>query len=164
MLAYETLLKKGRISDTENGEYIDLLSNSLKPYDQDSTEWAGIFDGARRVVVSKYYVARPDLISLAIYKDDQFADLICKVNGISNPFEINEDMILLLPSRYKLESIKNDSGNVSGSELTISGAGSTITATEQGNKKLKNERRSPAEATVEDSNYTVDWGLGIVFY
>lgn len=164
MLAYDTLIKKGHLSDSENGEYIDLLSNSLKPYDQDSEEWKGIFNGARRVVVSKYYVARPDLISLAIYKDDQYADLICKINGISNPFEINENMILLLPSRYKLESIKNETGSTANSELIYNNTNSSITNTNQGNKKLKNERRSPAEATVEDSNYTINYDLGVVFY
>lgn len=164
MLTYDTLLNKGHLIDSENGEYIDLLSNSLKPYDQDSEEWKGIFNGARRVVVSKYYVARPDLISLAVYKDDQFADLICKINGISNPFELNEDMILLLPSRYKLESIKNSTGATTGSDMVSTSTSTTISSTDQGNKKLKNERRSPAEATVEDSNYTIDYELGVVFY
>ena len=38
------------------------------------------------IIVNEYYVARPDLISLAVYGDDKYADIICKFNGISNPF------------------------------------------------------------------------------
>lgn len=106
------------------------------------------------------------MLSLAFFKDDCYADLICKVNGISNPFEINENMILLIPDRYKLESLKANI-NPSESEMvssTNSSATSDITNTEKTNQKLKNERRSPAEATVEDSNYTVNYDLGLVFY
>lgn len=166
MLLYDILFNKATINDDTEGEYVDLLSDSLKEYNSDSQEWASIFSGARRVVVSKYYVARPDLLSLAFFKDDCYADLICKVNGISNPFEINENMILLIPDRYKLESLKANI-NPSESEMvssTNSSATSDITNTKKTNQKLKNERRSPAEATVEDSNYTVNYDLGLVFY
>jgi hypothetical protein len=173
MLLYETLFNKATINDDTEGEYVDLLSDSLKEYNSDSQEWASIFDGARRAVVSKYYVARPDLISLAFFKDDCYADLICKINGISNPFELNENMILLIPDRYKLESLKADinpsesemiSSSSSSSTTSSSSSTSDITNTAKTNQKLKNERRSPAEATVEDSNYTVNYDLGLVFY
>ena len=36
------------------------------------------------IIVNEYYVARPDLISLAMYGDDKYADVICKINGILN--------------------------------------------------------------------------------
>ena len=49
------------------------------------------------IVVNKYYVARPDLISFAVYGDDKYGDMICKFNGISNPFDINEGMVLQIP-------------------------------------------------------------------
>lgn len=172
MLLYETLFNKATIIDKEEGEYVDLLSDSLKEYNSDSQEWSSIFNGARRAVVSKYYVARPDLISLAFFKDDCYADLICKLNGISNPFELNENMILLIPDRYKLESLKasitpSESEMVSSNNSSTTSNGSStsdITNTQKTNQKLKNERRSPAEATVEDSNYTVNYDLGLVFY
>ena len=173
MLLYNTLFNKATINDDVEGEYVDLLSDSLKEYNSDSQEWSSIFNGARRTVVSKYYVARPDLISLAFFKDDCYADLICKLNGISNPFELNENMILLIPDRYKLESLQADinpseseliSSNSSSSTNSNSSSTSDITNTKQMNQKLKNERRSPAEATVEDSNYTVNYDLGLVFY
>jgi hypothetical protein len=179
MLLYETLFNKATINDDTEGEYVDLLSDSLKEYNTDSQEWASVFQGARRAVVSKYYVARPDLISLAFFKDDCYADLICKLNGISNPFELNENMILLIPDRYKLESLKaeinpsesemisstsSSSSTTSSSSSTTSSSSSDITNIKKTNQKLKNERRSPAEATVEDSNYTVNYDLGLVFY
>lgn len=173
MLLYDTLFNKATINDDTEGEYIDLLSDSLKEYNSDSQEWASIFNGARRCVVSKYYVARPDLVSLAFFKDDRYADLICKINGISNPFELNENMILLIPDRYKLDSLKTNidvaesemiSSNSSSQTNSSSSSSSDITNTKKTNQKLKNERRSPAEATVENSNYTVNYDLGLVFY
>ena len=56
------------------------------------------------LLVNEYYIARPDLISLAVYGEDRYADIICKVNGISNPFELNEGQIIFIPT---IESIEN---------------------------------------------------------
>ena len=39
--------------------------------------------------VTEEYVARPDLISYDAYGDEMYTDVICKLNGISNPFELN---------------------------------------------------------------------------
>ena len=36
--------------------------------------------------VTEKYIARPDLLSKDIYGDALYSDLICKLNGISNPF------------------------------------------------------------------------------
>lgn len=165
MLLYDTLFNKATLTDSEEGEFVDLLSDSLKPYTSDTQEWTQLFSGAQQIVVSKYYVARPDLISLAIFKDDKYADLICKVNGISNPFELNENMIILIPDRYKLEALNLEFASSPSSVLSESNqSDSTVANTKKTNQKLKSERRSPAEATLEDSNYTVDYSLGMVFY
>jgi hypothetical protein len=48
-------------------------------------------------------VARPDLISLATYNDASYADLICKLNGISNMFELNEDDVIVIPTYDYIE-------------------------------------------------------------
>ena len=88
MLDYQILDNKPSISI--QGEVgIDLLHKS---FDMDK-EMSGDF-----LEVNEYYVARPDLISLAIYGDDKYGDIICKVNGISNPFELNEGMLIFIPS------------------------------------------------------------------
>ena len=95
MLDYKILDYKSKINKN-NDTYIDLMSDS---FNMSSVA----FDG-QVIIVNKYYVARPDLVSLAIYGTDDYADIICKINGISNPFELNENDILFLPD---IEFIRN---------------------------------------------------------
>lgn len=113
-----------------------------------------------KCIVNKYYVARPDLISLAFYGTDRYADIICKINGISNPFEINENDMLDLPSvetvRYYAISNKNSSELVSG--------GTDITKPKISKQKSLNKKRSPNEQVVGDKNFVIDKSLGLVFY
>lgn len=40
--------------------------------------------------VEDEYVGRPDLLSLDLYGDERYADILCKLNGISNPYELAE--------------------------------------------------------------------------
>lgn len=47
--------------------------------------------------VPKEYVMRPDLISQAVYNNTMYTELILKYNGISNPFTIEEDDVILIP-------------------------------------------------------------------
>jgi len=91
MLDYNILSQKPDITVVKNGEYVtykDLLSQTYN---------GNFIQGGRIVYVEKYYTARPDLISLAVYGDDKYGDIICKINGISNPFELNEGMYLYTP-------------------------------------------------------------------
>lgn len=91
MLDYNILSQKPNITVVKNGEYVtykDLLSQTYN---------GNFIQGGRIVYVEKYYTARPDLISLAVYGDDKYGDIICKINGISNPFELNEGMYLYTP-------------------------------------------------------------------
>ena len=115
------------------------------------------------LVVEKEYIARPDLISLALYGTDKFADIICKINGISNPFELNEDMILICPSITELEALIY--GTPEANDLIKQDTENPIFKTNNNNKKMPNDQRSPIEATVLDNNYTFIEGVhGLVFY
>ena len=94
MLNYNSLASKPEISRMIDGKkvtYKDLLCNTLSDEEP-------VFEGIEFIRVTDDYVARPDLISLAVYGTDQYADILCKINGISNPFELNADMILLIPN------------------------------------------------------------------
>ena len=153
MLDYLTLQNKP--SYTIDGEKtIDLLYKTWNT----NKDFTGEY-----LYVNEYYVARPDLISLAMYGEDRYADLICKVNGISNPFELNEGQILYVPS---IESIfylldtdakKSTTKKVNDEE--------TINTIERiGAQRKKNERRSPAQQIEGDNNYIIDRSLGLVFY
>lgn len=50
-------------------------------------------------------IMRMDLISLAQYDTDEYTDLLLKYNDISNPFTLNHNDIIYIPS---IETITND--------------------------------------------------------
>jgi hypothetical protein len=113
--------------------------------------------------VSEAYVGRPDLISFVYYGTDQYGDVICKVNEISNPFELNEGMVLFVQSLYEAQEYAIKISESSASTL-ISKSDSIAEATKDAYKKLKNASRSPNELTVGSSNYVIDRSKQLVFY
>ena len=153
MLNYKLINSKPLI--TINGtSYKDLLART---FNGDKSYYSQV------VIVNKYYVARPDLISLAVYGDDKYADIICKINGISNPFELNEDDILLMPNIEYMDDCLNKS--ISSSDIIKDAKNDVIQFIDTNNKqKQKNEKRSPNEQVIGDSNYIIDKSLGVVFY
>ena len=156
-LEYKILDTKATVN-VGGDEFVDLLTDNVKSLD--------VMYG-QPIVVNKHYVARPDLISLAMYGDDMYADIICKVNGISNPFEINEDDILYIPSiEFIMEFLKQDRKpsefvvpDIDDDQITISKKEDI-----QNFKKLLSDTRTPNEQTINDSNYIIDRSLGLVFY
>lgn len=151
MLDYKIINSKPTIVQ-DNIEYIDLLANTFNT----SLSLSGT-----PLIVNKYYIARPDLISQAMYGTDKYADIICKVNGISNPFELNEDDILLIPSVEYCESCINKS--ITTSEL-ITETNSNIVNTHKNYQKTTAETRSPNEQTSGEQNYIIDQSSGLIFY
>lgn len=153
MLNYKIIEYKKTIS--KNGEtYVDLLSKS---FDKDLNMIG------KPVVVNKYYVARPDLLSLALYGNDMYADALCKVNGISNPFELNENDLIIAPDIEFLEQYSKEFDH-SGSELVTNDEDDEILKVENTMQKRPNEKRSANEQLVGQANYVVDKSLGIILY
>lgn len=110
-------------------------------------------------VVSKDYVARPDMISYDVYNDTRYADIICKVNGISNPFELNEGMELIIP-------VVND---IHKFEASVDAINNTIFDDEINDnmpvaKSKRNSKRKANEAVVGDSRFKIDSAAGIIIY
>lgn len=104
--------------------------------------------------VSEKYIARPDLLSKDIYGDYLYSDLICKLNGISNPFELNEGMVLVIPSPDNIMSFMKTP---------------TVEECDETNNvkpvaKNKNEKRKPNEAIIGDSRFKIDRERGIIIY
>lgn len=156
MLDYITLKRKGKLyyindNNTEE-EFVDLLTKTYEVMDYSSDNI---------IIVNKYYVARPDLISLAVYGDDRYADLICKYNGISNPFELNENDVILIPSMNEIK--RHTSFEENKSEL-ISDSNTIINTKKYPAQKQVNEKRSPIESVVGEENFIIDKSLGIIFY
>lgn len=168
MLDYDSIIYKPEAMKTDADgtvqKYLDLLAKTVHTYEDEDMDWDALFKDLRPVAVRSEYVARPDLISLAVYNTDKYADLICKLNGISNPFELNEDMVLFVPGLDRIESMCVKSGTacetVSGNDTDID----NLADTGRGNRKLLSEKRSPNEATVGDVNYVIRKDLGLVFY
>lgn len=157
MLNYRTLEYKPQTSKKD--------SNNKSVYFQDLlvktwSTWEGN-EHINPVVVNEYYVARPDLISLACYGTDKYGDMICKFNGISNPFELNEGMIICIPPM---------DWSTSGTEKKETSACDLISSNDtiQKKDKVKKQRsdaRSSSTPTVGDASpYVIDKTLGMVFY
>lgn len=153
MLDYKILDSK-QIVKRNDEEFIDLLGEVL---DKSATVQG------YPLIINKYYVGRPDLVSLALYGDDKYGDIICKLNGISNPFEMNEDDIIFVPSiSYITNAVHKASDD---SDFIDDDASTYLEITSSKNyQKRKNERRSPNQQLVGESNYIIDKSNGIVFY
>lgn len=106
------------------------------------------------VKVSRDMVARPDLLSWQLYSDDGYGDLLCKLNNIQNPFEMNEDKVMMCPAPADLWKFLYDDPWTE----------SDTTKTHPTPKKKKKEKRKPNEATDGDIRFTVDSNKHIVIY
>ena len=106
--------------------------------------------------VTERYIARPDILSNDIYGDAIYSDLLCKLNGISNPFELNEGMILIIPSPDCIMDFMKT--------LTQTECDSNDTSINKPIAKTKNQKRKANEAIVGDSRFRIDKSRGIVIY
>lgn len=106
--------------------------------------------------VTERYVARPDLLSKDIYGDTLYSDLLCKLNGISNPFEMNAGMILVIPSP---DCIMNFMKTVSHDEMEDNDGFVNKPVLKQ-----KSSKRKANEAIIGDSRFKIDKNSGIVIY
>lgn len=107
--------------------------------------------------VSEKYIARPDILSLDIYGDTIYMDLICKLNGISNPFELNKGMLLIIPSP---DQIMDFMKKPSYEEMDINDS----IVTDKPISKNKNEKRKANETIIGDSRFKIDKTRGVVIY
>lgn len=154
MLNYKIINYKPEL-EYNNEKFSDLMSNTFI--------YSEMINGCP-IIINEHYVGRPDLISLVMYGDDKYADVICKINGISNPFELNENDVLFIPSLdYIINCYK---GDAKPSELIDNPSTNKIEKKDVSTayQKRKNETRSPNQQTVGESNYVIDKSLGIVFY
>jgi hypothetical protein len=105
------------------------------------------------VRVESQYIARPDLLSYDLYGTDIYVDIICKLNDISNPFEMNEGQLIVVPSSnylndFYIKPIITEQDN----------------AVDKPKAKPKQQKRKPNEAVIGDKNFTIDTKKRIVIY
>ena len=104
--------------------------------------------------VTDEYIARPDLIALDAYGDVMFADIICKINGISNPFELNTGYKLVLPTPDCMMDFARQPEDTEGQREDI----------DIPIAKNVNQKRKPNEAIIGDSRFRVDPVTGVIIY
>ena len=149
MLKHSVLDLKNTINSEYLGEQIyNMLDYTFEiPYDY----------SYNILEITEEYIARPDLISYKAYGDTMFTDVICKLNGISNPFELNEGMKLILPTpddihKFIVEPSINDRDENWGPNVQKSQA------------KTKYTKRQANEAIMGDTRFKIDKTNGIIIY
>lgn len=108
------------------------------------------------LTVDKEYIARPDLISLDAYGTTLYADMLCKLNGISNPFELNEGMEIIIPTSSYISEFQVLPSN---QELELSENDNKPVATHKTNKN-----RKANEAIINNTRFKIDSASGIIIY
>jgi len=110
------------------------------------------------VEITEDLIARMDLVSLQVYNTNQYSDLLCKLNGISNPFELNEGMRIIVPAFEELNNFYYvESPAESDSQVDAEG-------NEMPKAKAKTEKRKPNEAIVGDKRYKIDSSHKVIIY
>ena len=108
----------------------------------------------RVIEVSEGFVARPDLVSQACYQNNIYGDIICKLNGISNPFELAEGMLLIIPELAYLDKFK----------YRETPAEANISDNSAPKPKMKKDKRKANEAVVGDVRFKIDNNNKIIIY
>ena len=104
--------------------------------------------------VTEEYIARPDLISLQFYNMTDYGDLLCKINGISNPFELNKDTMLIIPNINDIANFYyNDKQYVEDSKNS-----------DKPVAKKSTEKRKANEAVISDTRFKIDSKNRIIIY
>lgn len=152
MLDYQVLNLKTEFKSEYLGEEVyNMLDYTFKIPD---TYTYNVFE------VTDEYIARPDLISYDAYGDTMYGDIICKLNGISNPFELNTGTKLVVPTAdcvddfIAIPSIKDKDDNWGPN--TPKDSTPTV--------KTKNSKRQANEAIVGDVRFKIDKANGVIIY
>lgn len=129
--------------------------------------WPGENFSANIIQVTSEFVGRPDLLSKEVYGSEEYASIICKVNGISNPIEINDGMLIALPAPDILDKfiVQESLDEVYWSERPEdNNSGSSINYNGSDNKKYQlpipkkstDKNRRPNEALATDKRFNID--------
>ena len=112
--------------------------------------------------VEAEFEGRPDLLSLDLYGDERYADVICKLNGVSNPYELAEGQYLLVPSLSSVDAFYIQPAQA-WREPTSPHNSAAVQQIIPVLKK-KTDKRKPNEAIVGDKRFNIDPISKIVIY
>ena len=126
---------------------VDLMSNTFTIPDDFQADVLAMEDG---------FEGRSDLVSDQAYMDEMHMDVICKLNGVSNPFEMNNDSMVVLPKyehmydfvQYPSDKWKEDPKKEKSVPRPLT----------------KSEKRKPNQAVIGDPRFNIDPSSKIVVY
>lgn len=86
--------KKGEITDNKGNRIKDLAQGVF------SRSATGVKD-YKLIKLNKTFEMRPDKVSVSMYGTDELTEFILKFSGISNPFNLDKDDVLLIPNEQE---------------------------------------------------------------
>lgn len=149
MLQNPLLINKSEIkSKVLNEKIVNLLDKTFRiPYEF----------SYNIIEITSDYIARMDLLSKQLYGDIRYQDILCKLNGISNPFELNEGDLIVCPDIMDLQNFyykeypdERDPESTGGIKRPV--------------PKGKKEKRKPNEAVIGDKRYKIDQTRKVIIY
>lgn len=150
MLFSQNLNKKDYFySDYLGEQIVDLLSTTFQIPEQYQMNF---------VSIDKNYEGRLDLIALAAFGNEMYGDILLRLNGPSNPFEVNEGMYMILPALDEPDNFLVNPSKVWGEQT------SPNQIANKPKPKARNEKRKPNEAVVGDKRFNIDPLSKIVIY
>lgn len=109
------------------------------------------------IEVTEGFVGRMDLISKQVYGDTKYQDVLCKLNGISNPFELNAGTVLVLPDVSYIDEFyyfedpeERDPDSSESMNKPVA--------------KTKKEKRKPNEAVIGEKRFRIDPNRKVIVY
>lgn len=130
----------------------NLLKENIVDYGKKTFKFP-VFFSYRLLRLSPKHIARPDKLSQDLYGSDIYGDVICKVNNIPNPFELNDDEIIVVPTLESLDDfLFNGDDAVDEEDVSLP------------KPKNKKEKRKSSDSIIGDTRFKIDNTKRVIIY
>ena len=109
------------------------------------------------VPIEDGYDGRADLIADAIYNDEMYQEILTRVNGPGNPFEMISGQIMVVPTTDMLDDFIQEPAKEWSEQYLAKQAAKP-------KPKARNEKRKPNEAVIGDKRFNIDTQSKIIIY
>lgn len=109
------------------------------------------------IEVTEGFIGRMDLISKQVYGDTKYQDVLCKLNGISNPFELNAGTVVVLPDVSYIDDFYYYESPEERDPESNEAANKPVA-------KSKKEKRKPNEAVIGEKRFKIDPNRKVIVY
>ena len=157
MIVSKLLRIKSVFTKANGDKVIDLISSTFK-FNRDGASLGP-------VLVLPDEAMRPDKLAERIYGNHERWDLILKFNGVSNPFSLDSDTLLLAPGDFALDKMVTTPKVVpdKGGERGKTNSEKTVNAkTKKDQKRLDSLKKKIKEVTPPNVNMTGESNIKIV--